>query len=71
MILILPHALHTPSKWPGFIERATEKSLPAWAVYRTFDGTVVLDANFKAEKDMFYLYIAASCTICFPPTAKV
>ncbi|KAJ4354276.1 uncharacterized protein N0V89_006010 [Didymosphaeria variabile] len=50
MILILPHALRTPSQWPGFMERANREALPTRSVYRKHDGTVVLDTHFEANQ---------------------
>ncbi|PSN64201.1 FAD/NAD(P)-binding domain-containing protein [Corynespora cassiicola Philippines] len=42
-IIILPHALITPKKWPGFLERAFSFCLCAKGTIKAHDGTVVTE----------------------------
>lgn len=41
MIVITTPALHTPKKWPGFMERAREEAVAPVVTMKKFDGTLI------------------------------
>ncbi|KAF7586795.1 hypothetical protein BBP40_008341 [Aspergillus hancockii] len=41
MIVITAPALHTPKKWPGFMERAREEAVAPLVTMKKFDGTLI------------------------------
>ncbi|CAI7599792.1 unnamed protein product [Penicillium pancosmium] len=41
MIVITTPALHTPKKWPGFLERARQEAVAPVVTMKKFDGTLI------------------------------
>jgi hypothetical protein len=51
MIIITTSALHTPKKWPGFMERARKRAIPPTLKMKKFNGDVVGSFNLGDEKN--------------------
>jgi 2-polyprenyl-6-methoxyphenol hydroxylase-like FAD-dependent oxidoreductase len=51
MIIITTSALHTPKKWPGFMERARKRAIPPTLTMKKFNGDVVGNFNLGDEKN--------------------
>jgi hypothetical protein len=45
MIIITISALHTPKKWPGFMERARKRAIPPTLTMKKFNGDVLGSFN--------------------------
>lgn len=51
MVIITTSALHTPKKWPGFMERARERAIPPTLTTKKFNGDVVGSFNLGDDKN--------------------
>jgi 2-polyprenyl-6-methoxyphenol hydroxylase-like FAD-dependent oxidoreductase len=51
MIIITTSALHTPKKWPGFMERARKRAIPPTLTMKKFNGDVVGSFNLGDKKN--------------------
>ncbi|CAN9232673.1 unnamed protein product [Alternaria alternata] len=51
MIIITTSALHTPKKWPGFMERARKRAIPPTLTMKRFNGDVVGNFDLGDEKN--------------------
>ena len=51
MIIITSSALHTPKKWPGFMERARQRAIPPLLTMKKFDGALIGKSSFGDSKN--------------------